>query len=138
MISDAAVSAFMEAFGRRGLSGDDDVRHCLQAAIDAQDSGQDTETFARRVDADMLALSAIRYCMGRSSYIVARGVAWARRFGASSAFVRRNVIDDIEVAIQRGARGVEWNTLGEEAFAREWKAVLAELKALPGNGGTGT
>lgn len=77
-----------------------------------------------------MALCAIRYCMGRMSYIVSYGIAWARRYGAQSEHLRGVVIRDIEEAIAQMERCPDIPMLGDKMDEREWRAVLSELKAL--------
>lgn len=77
-----------------------------------------------------MALCAIRYCMGRMSYIVSDGIAWARRYGAQSKHLRGIVIRDIEEAIVQMERCPDIPMLGDKIDEREWRAVLSELKAL--------
>ena len=96
-------------------------------------------------DQESLALCAIRYCIGRQSYIVGSGLAWARDWGKRSPWIRNVLIQDLETAVRQieRSRGHEhpWQVLGSATDEREWRAVLAELLAqrdtAAGRGGRG-
>ena len=75
-----------------------------------------------------MALCAIRYTIGRMSYIVADGVRWARQYGTQSAWVRGILIRDLQEAVERADRGLP--ALGMEMDSNAWRAVLAELLVL--------
>ncbi|CAH2606256.1 conserved protein of unknown function (plasmid) [Rhodovastum atsumiense] len=86
-------------------------------------------------DKETMALCAIRYTIGRRSYVVSDGARWARKWGAKSPWVRRVIIRDLESEVAdidadraegRRARA----TLGDAQDEREWRAVLADLKAM--------
>lgn len=79
---------------------------------------------------ESMALCAIRYCMGRRSYIVSDGVAWARRYGSQSKQLRDIIIRDIEEAIAQMERCPDWKTLGDPMDERDWRVVLHELKMM--------
>lgn len=72
-----------------------------------------------------MAICAIRYCLGRQSYIVSSGARWAREYGAHSSWVRGVVIKDIEHRVKLGG-----SSLGMEMDRQEWLGVLADLKAM--------
>ncbi|CAM6055279.1 unnamed protein product [Sphagnum tenellum] len=76
-----------------------------------------------------MALCAIRYTMGRHSYIVSNGVAWARKYGAASPRVRDIIIRDIEEEIDRVNKGFT-AALGSDLDAQAWREVLADLKMI--------
>lgn len=82
---------------------------------------------------ESMALCAIRYCIGRSSYIVPDGVAWAREWGAKSEWVRSVLIQDLEPLANRHNANpdgrMRW--LGDAESTKQWLAVLAELRAMP-------
>jgi len=79
-------------------------------------------------DQDSMAVCAIRYAIGRRSYIVADAARWAREYGAKSAWVRSVVIRDLQEAIDKEDRGFT-GALGDEMDARVWREVLSELQA---------
>ena len=94
-------------------------------------------TASTRTDAASMAICAIRYCIGRRSYIVVDGVRWARDWGRRSAWVRGVIIQDLEALVKRADRepGAGMACLGDAGDEREWRAVLAELRAMEaGNG----
>jgi hypothetical protein len=80
-------------------------------------------------DLDSMAVCAIRYAIGRRSYIVADAARWAREYGAKSAWVRSVVIRDLQEAIERADRGFA-GVLGDPMDAKVWREVLADLQAL--------
>lgn len=89
---------------------------------------QFTRRGAAMTDEETMALCAIRYCIGRSSYIVVDGVTWARRWGGQSEQVRAILIRDLREATDQCDRG--FSCLGMPMDEREWRAVLADLRAL--------
>ena len=76
-------------------------------------------TDAETTDAEMMALCAIRYCMGRSSYIVADGLRWAREWGEKSAVVKEILVRDID--------NMPAGLLGH-THESEWRALADELR----------
>lgn len=86
-------------------------------------------------DRESMAICAIRYCIGRSSYIVADGVRWALKFGAKSKWVRNVIISDLESAVKRCDReraeklhSMGW--LGSPMDEERWRDVLRQLKEI--------
>lgn len=87
-------------------------------------------------DAESMALCAIRYCIGRRSYIVRSGHAWARDWGRRSAWVRDVIRRDLREAAARCDRELagdskypnEW--LGDPHDEAGWRDVLRELDVL--------
>jgi hypothetical protein len=75
-------------------------------------------------DQEAMALCAIRYCMGRQSYIVASGIKWAREWGPKSERIRIVIARDIREAATR-----EYG-LGMEHDKQEWLAVAEYLEGL--------
>lgn len=71
-----------------------------------------------------MAVCAIRYCIGRQSYIVVEGIAWALYYGTHSQHVRNVIRRDLREAAERP------DGLGSETDRRWWLDVLAELDAL--------
>jgi len=87
-----------------------------------------TQTQEPDQDQAQMALCAIRYAIGRQSYVVSDAVRWARDYGRSSRFIRSVIIRDLEEAIQRQDNG--FPSLGGELDSKAWRAVLADLKAM--------
>ncbi|MGG5810984.1 hypothetical protein [Falsiroseomonas sp. CW058] len=81
-------------------------------------------------DAESMALCAIRYTIGRRSYIVGDGQRWAREWGARSAWVRDVIRRDLREAANRDG------ALGDRHDERGWLAVLADLDALAKEAGS--
>ena len=77
-----------------------------------------------------MAICAIRYTLGRRSYVVSDGIRWAREYGRKYLAVRRTVIRDIEAAIEQKDQLPEYQPLGDEMDERGWRAVLVELKEM--------
>ena len=98
-------------------------------------STPDQQTTLTR-DQESMAICAIRYCIGRQSYIVASGIEWARKYAALSPWVRQTIIDDLESAVEKLDRGRSETGytilpfLGADSDEREWRQVLSELKAM--------
>lgn len=71
-------------------------------------------------DEELMAICAIRYCIGRQSYIVNDGIEWAMRYGKKSPEVRRLIIEDIQNATNHGS--------AEDKL--RWMAVLSILEHI--------
>jgi hypothetical protein len=76
-----------------------------------------------------MALCAIRYTIGRQSYIVADGVLWARKYSQESSWVRGVVIADLQEAVAREDGGFT-GALGSAIDSKTWRMVLAELLVI--------
>ena len=70
-----------------------------------------------------MAHCAVRYCLGRMTYIVTDGCRWARLYAPHNEWFREQVIRDIEDAERM-------NSLGMECDAREWQRVLVDLQKM--------
>jgi len=81
-------------------------------------------------DAESMAICAIRYTIGRQSYIVPSGYAWAREWGARSEWVRRTIADDLRGLVEKCNRGTVGQWLGSPTDERGWREVLRELEAM--------
>lgn len=78
-----------------------------------------------------MAICAIRYCLGRRSYVVSDGQRWARHYGRLSPWVRDVIARDLEEARDRDQRsGGEWSPFGDPHDKAGWLAVLEDLKAM--------
>lgn len=72
-------------------------------------------------DAENMAICAIRYTIGRRSYITSDGQRWAREWCARSKWVRDVIRRDLREACDRqGALGDECDEVG-------WRHVLTDL-----------
>lgn len=70
---------------------------------------------------ETMAICAIRYTIGRRSYITSDGQRWARNWGTKSKHVRDVIRRDLrEAADRHGA-------LGDECDEAGWRNVLTDL-----------
>ena len=82
--------------------------------------------------ADLMVTAAVRYCLGRSSYIVGDCVDWLlanwERFEPGCRLV---ILRDISEAIQRDdearERGDQYLPLGMDMDRREWERAIAQI-----------
>lgn len=79
-------------------------------------------------DFEEMAICAIRYTIGRSSYIVSDGQEWAMEWGAKSNWVRDVIIRDLKEAIERCDSGAK--ALGHPHDEAGWRRVLSDLQAM--------
>ena len=79
-------------------------------------------------DAETMALCAIRYTIGRRSYIVSDGQRWAREWGVRCAWIRGILIRDLQEEVRRCDEGL--TTLGGPPDENGWRQVLADLQDL--------
>jgi hypothetical protein len=77
-------------------------------------------------DAETMALCAIRYTIGRKSYIVSDGQRWAREWGAKSEYVRNVLLRDLREEVRKCDDG--FATLGWMEDEAGWRQVLADLE----------
>ncbi len=77
---------------------------------------------------ESMAICAIRYTMGRRSYIVSEGQQWAIEWGEKSERVRTVITRDLKEAIDRCDRGFE--TLGDKFDEDGWRYVLKKLESF--------
>lgn len=84
----------------------------------------------KQTDEFSMALCAIRYCIGRSSYIVASGVRWALEYGRRSQWVREIVIQDLHILVERLDQGGSIKWLGDEGAEKMWREALRELREI--------
>ena len=82
-----------------------------------------TETTDPR-DAESMAICAIRYTIGRRSYIVSDGYRWAREWGARSEWVRDVIRRDLREACDRHG------ALGDHGDEAGWRNVLTDLDVM--------
>jgi hypothetical protein len=78
-------------------------------------------------DSEMMAICAIRYTMGRRSYVVGEGQRWALEWGKISPRVRSVIIRDLKSDIERCDNGFE--ALGNKHDEVGWREVLKELES---------
>jgi hypothetical protein len=79
-------------------------------------------------DAESMAICAIRYTIGRSSYIVSDGQRWAREWGVKSAWVREVIRRDLREEVCRCDEG--FPSLGDKHDEAGWRAVLVDLDKM--------
>ena len=75
-------------------------------------------------DAESMAICAIRYTIGRRSYIVSDGYRWAREWGARSEWVRDVIRRDLREASGRSG------ALGDDGDEAGWRNVLTDLDVM--------
>lgn len=81
-------------------------------------------------DVESMALCAIRYTIGRRSYIVADGQRWAREWGSRCAWIRDVLVRDLRNDVAQCDAGTP--VLGDPVDERGWRDVLAHLEGLQG------
>jgi hypothetical protein len=87
-------------------------------------------------DEESFAICAIRYTIGRMSYIVSDGQRWALEWGAKSPRVRKVIMRDLEWEIQREdeyfiPEGKDYSGLGQmQSDSLGWRQVYAELQRM--------
>ena len=79
-------------------------------------------------DFEKMAICAIRYTIGRRSYVVSDGQRWAMEWGAKSNWVRDVIIRDLEEATERCDSAAE--ALGDPPDEDGWRWVLSVLQAM--------
>ena len=79
-------------------------------------------------DEESMALCAIRYTIGRRTYIVNDGQHWAREWGAKSKWVRDVIRRDLRHDIERCDEG--FSVLGDPHDEAGWRQVLTDLDAI--------
>lgn len=76
----------------------------------------------------LLLVGAVRYALGRSTYIVSSTCSLIRRHLKDLSYAHKLVLSrDIQSALDHAHR--EGHTLGMDMDDREWKEILEELKA---------
>lgn len=84
-------------------------------------------------DDETMALCAIRYTIGRRSYIVSDGQRWAREWGAKSEWVRDVIRRDLRELVERCDLDTQkFGFLGDPHDEAGWRQVLRELDAMAG------
>lgn len=84
-------------------------------------------------DEESMALCAIRYTIGRRSYIVSDGQRWALEWGAKSEWVRDVIARDLQGAVEtcdNAPPGTLYRPLGDRFDEQGWRDVLARLQAM--------
>lgn len=86
---------------------------------------------------DLMALCAVRYCLGRMSYIVGDCCDWLRAVWPDlDPGLRKIIARDIDWALvhddQARARGDQFKPLGMDMDRKEWEAVRALWRDAPG------
>lgn len=79
-------------------------------------------------DMERMAICAIRYTIGRQSYIVSDGQRWALDWGKKSKWVRSVIIRDLRDEVDRCDRG--YPSLGSDYDEKGWREVLKDLEAI--------
>jgi hypothetical protein len=79
-------------------------------------------------DQETMALCAIRYTIGRMTYIVSDGQRWAREWGAKSPWIRGVLIRDLKEAVDQESHGL--SSLGDRHDSQGWHQVLEYLEKI--------
>jgi hypothetical protein len=77
---------------------------------------------------DMAALWAVRYCLGRRTYVVSECCAWLRSIWdtldpIAKSLIARDIDEEIERDDRARASGSDYRPLGDDCDRREWLAV---------------
>ena len=83
---------------------------------------------------DLMALAAVRYCLGRSSYIVGDCVDWLHhQWGDMSPSIRATIARDVDEEFARDdqarERGENYKPLGMDMDRRQWERARALWQA---------
>ena len=74
----------------------------------------------------LMITAAIRYCVGRRTYIVGECVDWIIANWSDWPGDVKNVIQrDLEQEFERAAQKSDWKLLGDDCDKREWEKVRA-------------
>ena len=82
-------------------------------------------------DMERMAICAIRYTIGRQSYIVSDGQRWALEWGKKSNWVRSVIVRDLQEEVRRCELG--YPSLGSDYDEEGWRAVLKTLESFVDN-----
>lgn len=77
---------------------------------------------------DLMAIAAVRYCIGRRTYIVSDCVAWLRQVWptlreSARAVIARDIREAIEQDDRARADGLSIRYLGDDCDRREWLSL---------------
>lgn len=103
------------------------VTNNLARALDAF-AREAVERERRRLnDAEGILVCAVRYCIGRRSYIVGSCDRWVRQLWSTlSPGTRKTIIDDIYAALERDRLGHA--SIGMDMDRDTWAALYRDLK----------
>jgi hypothetical protein len=74
----------------------------------------------------LMIIAAVRYCIGRRSYIVSDCADWIlANWDDWPENVRTIIQRDLEQEFERAAQNPDWNPLGDDCDKREWEKVRA-------------
>jgi hypothetical protein len=87
-----------------------------------------TELHLKGVDADLIVMAAMRYCMGRRSYIVSTMVDflianWDNLSDSCKSILKRDLEEAFERDDEDRARGREFSHLGDNIDRVTWERV---------------
>jgi len=79
------------------------------------------ETYGRD---GLMIIAAVRYCIGRRTYIVSDCADWIiANWAKWPNNVKTAIKRDVEEGFQRDAENPAWKTLGDECDKRQWENV---------------
>jgi len=74
----------------------------------------------------LMITAAVRYCLGRRTYIVSDCADWIlANWGDWPENVRTIIQRDLEHEFERAAQNPDWNPLGDSCDKQEWEKVRA-------------
>jgi hypothetical protein len=77
----------------------------------------------------LMIIAAVRYCIGRRSYIVSDCVDWIlANWDDWPENVKITIQRDLEYEFEKVAQNPDWNPLGHDCDKREWERVRALWK----------
>jgi hypothetical protein len=80
----------------------------------------------------LMVISAVRYCIGRRSYIVGDCVDWIlANWSDWPANVKTIIQRDLEQEFEKAAQNPDWKPLGYDLDKREWEKVRALWRNKP-------
>lgn len=80
----------------------------------------------------LMITAAIRYCIGRRTYIVGECVDWIlANWNDWPENVKTILQRDLEYEFDRDAQNPDWNRLGDDCDKREWEKVRALWRNKP-------
>ena len=81
------------------------------------------------IDGQLMIAAAVRYCLGRQSYIVPACIDWlVRWWGKVESQTAMGIVRDIVEALQQGTAETEWKDFAQWAWDKMPEADRSEIK----------